>query len=162
IGETENIDVTCGNHIVSAPFEVIDQKYAITIGMDLFYRFGFHIQGLPDIADTKSRLAEPIPDERATLRPLNVPEEEKTEAFQSEKKIFLDKIRPLLVINEKIPLSSHCPIPEMKVFLPVPKGTVLYRRSRNFAYYQRPILDEAIEKWLQDDVIALAPAGNPH
>ncbi|KAF9343014.1 hypothetical protein BGX26_006427, partial [Mortierella sp. AD094] len=80
IGETENIDVTCGNHIVSAPFEVIDQKYAITIGMDLFYRFGFHIQGLPDIEDTKSRLAEPIPDERATLRPLTVPEEEKTEA----------------------------------------------------------------------------------
>ncbi|KAG0020868.1 hypothetical protein BGZ80_003440 [Entomortierella chlamydospora] len=97
IGETENVDVTCGNHIVSASFKVINQKYAIiTIGMDLFYRFGFHIQGLPDIEDTKSRLAEPTPDERAKLRPLTVPEEEKTEAFQAERKIFLDKTRPLL------------------------------------------------------------------
>ena len=25
-----------------------------------------------------------------------------------------------------------------------------------------PILDEAVEMWLKDDVITLAPAGNPH
>ncbi|CAO3568666.1 unnamed protein product [Mortierella alpina] len=48
IGETERIEVTCGKYTVSAPFEVIEQKYAFAIGMDLFYRFGFSIIGLPD------------------------------------------------------------------------------------------------------------------
>ena len=48
------------------------------------------------------------------------------------------------------------------VYLPVPKGTILYRRPRQFAYSQRPILDEAVARWLEDDVITLAPAGNPH
>ena len=50
----------------------------------------------------------------------------------------------------------------MKVFLPVPRGVVLNRRSRTFAYRQRPILDEAVNKWLKDDGITLAPAGDPH
>ncbi|KAI8596452.1 hypothetical protein EDD21DRAFT_285905, partial [Dissophora ornata] len=68
----------------------------------------------------------------------------------------------LMVINASIPLTSFCPVPKMEVFLPVPFGVVLSRRSRTFAYHQRPILDEAMDKWLQDDVITLAPAGNPH
>ncbi|KAF9090395.1 hypothetical protein BGX27_002266, partial [Mortierella sp. AM989] len=121
IGETENVKVKCGNHIVSAPFEVLEQEYDLTIGMDLFYRFGFNIQGLPDPDMMIERLPLPIPEQRVTLKPLDTLEEEKTEAFKAERKAFMDTIRPVLVINDKIPMESHCPVPEMKVYLPLPK-----------------------------------------
>ena len=50
----------------------------------------------------------------------------------------------------------------MKVNLPIPEGTVLYRRPRPYAEKQNSILDEAIQQWLKDDAITLAPAGNVH
>jgi hypothetical protein len=74
----------------------------------------------------------------------------------------MDGIKDVLEENGKIPKTSFCPIPEMKVFLPVPEDVTLNRRSRVFPYSQRPILDEAIARWLEDDVITLAPAGNRH
>jgi hypothetical protein len=64
IGETEHLEVACGRNIVCAPFEVIEQKYALSIGMDLFYRFGFGITGLPDPEPSHNQLPEPIPDEK--------------------------------------------------------------------------------------------------
>ncbi|GJJ76348.1 hypothetical protein EMPS_08707 [Entomortierella parvispora] len=48
----------------------------------------------------------------------------------------------------------------MKVFLAVPEGVELYTRPRVFAASQVPILDAAVEAWIKDDVIMLAPAGN--
>jgi len=162
IGETEHIDVTCGKYTVSAPFEVIDQKYAFAIGMDLFYRFGFTIQGLPDPEGSPDAYPEPIPDERPRIVPIEKPEEELTDEFIKEQEEFMDEIRPLMAVNKAIPITSFCPLPEMMVFLPVPKDVVLYRRSRTFAYHQKPILDETVRKWLEEDVITLAPVGNPH
>jgi len=61
-----------------------------------------------------------------------------------------------MVINSNIPLTTFCPVPEMMVYLPVPKGVVLNRRSRPFAHHQRPIIEEAVEQWLRDDVITIA------
>ncbi|KAI7816635.1 hypothetical protein BC939DRAFT_468500 [Gamsiella multidivaricata] len=55
IGETENV----GGSVLSAPYEVIEQKYAILIGMDHFYRFGFRIEGLPDVEESTHRVPEP-------------------------------------------------------------------------------------------------------
>jgi hypothetical protein len=162
IGETEHVEIACGINIVSAPYEVIDQKYPLSIGMDLFHRFGFGITGLPDPNMQTHQLPEPEPDEKPSIIPLVIPDIEKTDDFITEKKAFMDEIRPLMVINNSIPLTSFCPLPEMMVYLPVPKGVVLNRRSRHFAYNQRPIIDEAVEKWLRDDVITLAPPGNPH
>jgi hypothetical protein len=50
----------------------------------------------------------------------------------------------------------------MKVNLPVPEGTVLYRRPHLYAQKQNSILDEAIQRWINVDVITFAPAGNIH
>ncbi|KAG0240139.1 hypothetical protein BG011_003751, partial [Mortierella polycephala] len=89
--------------------------------MDLFHRFGFSISGLPDPDISPERLPEPIPDEKPTLKPIVTPAMEKTVEFIAEKNAFMHKIRPLMVINGNIPPTSFCPVPEMKVFLPVPK-----------------------------------------
>jgi hypothetical protein len=50
----------------------------------------------------------------------------------------------------------------MEVHLSVPPGTILFRRPCPFAQKQIPIFDEAIAKWKKDNVITLAPTGNPH
>ncbi len=104
IGETEHIEVTCGKYTVSAPFEVIEQKYAFAIGMDLFYRFGFSINGLPDPEGSPDAYPEPIPDEKPRIVPIEKPEEELTEEFVAEQEEFMKEIRPLLVLNKAIPL----------------------------------------------------------
>jgi len=71
-------------------------------------------------------------------------------------------ITDALKANDNISHSSHCPLPEMRVSLEVPRGTVLYRRPRVFAEQQQHIFDEQVEKWIKDGVVCKAPAGNPH
>lgn len=83
---------------------------------------------------------------KPSIVPLVTPDVEKTGEFIAEKKAFMAEIRPLMVINSSIPRTSFCPVPEMMVYLPLPKGVVLSRRSHSFAYHQRPIIDEAVEK----------------
>jgi hypothetical protein len=162
VGETENVEVACGSNVLCAPYEVIDQQHAITIGMDLFHRYGFNIIGLPDPVESPDRLPMPVEDDKPTLIPLTVPDIEKTPGFRKEKDAFTRKIKALLEANGKIPLTSFCPVPEMEVRLPVPDDITLNRRSRVFPHSQRPILDDAVSRWLEDDVITLAPAGNRH
>jgi hypothetical protein len=161
-GRTDNIELQVGIHYVSAPLEVIDQQYPFTIGIDLFHRFGLGITGLPDPGADATTLPDPEPDHKPTLIPGVTPKEEKSAKFIKEKEKFLKDIEQALKENEQVPVTSHCPVPEMKVFLPVPEGTVLFRRPRPFAEKQLPIFDEAIEKWKKDDVITLAPVGNVH
>jgi hypothetical protein len=162
VGETENVEVVCGSNLLCAPYEVIDQQHAITIGMDLFHRYGFNIIGLPDPVESPDRLPVPVEDEKPTLIPLAIPEIERTWEFRKEKRSFSEDLRGLLEANGKIPATSFCPVPEMEVRLPVPDNITLNRRSRVFAHSQRPVLDDAVARWLEDDVITLAPAGNRH
>ncbi|KAF9176180.1 hypothetical protein BGZ51_001466, partial [Haplosporangium sp. Z 767] len=158
VGETENVEVVCGQNVLCAPYEVIEQNHAITIGMDLFHRYGFNIIGLPDPEESTDRMPLPVEDEKPTLIPLTTPAIELTQEFIKEKEEFMRNIKSLLQANAMIPKTSHCPVPEMKVRLPVPEDIQLYRRPRVFAASQIPILDEAVETWLKDDVITLAPA----
>ena len=162
IGETENVEVICGEMTLSAPYEVIEQDHALTIGMDLFHRFGFNLVGLPDPEMSTAKVPPPVEDEKPTLIPLAVPEVEKTKEFVQEKKEFMRVIKKALEDNAKIPKASYCPVPEMKVYLDVPPGVTLFRRPRSFAAAQMPILDEAVKTWLEDDVITLAPPGNAY
>jgi hypothetical protein len=152
----------CGKNILSAPFEVIEQKHAVAIGMDLFYHFGFGVSGLPDVEVSSRRLPDAKEDERPTLKPPITPKEESKPEFLKLKAEFDEAIQSFLKENENIPPSSHCPVEAMKVYLPVPKGTIVHRRARPIPYAQRPIVDQTVEAWLKSDVVTLAPVGNPH
>ena len=149
-------------NVLCAPYEVIEQDHAITIGMDLFHHFGFNIVGLPDPELSTAKAPTPIEDEKPTLIPLSTPAIELTDTFIQEKKEFMKQIRARLQDNARISPKSHCPVPEMKVYLEVPEGVELFRRPRVFAASQIPILDEAVAAWLKDDVIELGPVGNKY
>ncbi|KAI1285854.1 hypothetical protein EDD11_000708, partial [Mortierella claussenii] len=114
VGETENVEIICGQNLLCAPYEVIEQKHAITIGMDLFHRYGFNIVGLPDPEESTGRMPVPVEDEKPTLIPLTIPAIEKTQKFVTEKSEFMQSIKSVLEENAKIPKTSFCPVPEMK------------------------------------------------
>ncbi|KAG0284399.1 hypothetical protein BGZ98_005935, partial [Dissophora globulifera] len=160
IGRTENVDLTYGDRVVSSTLEVIEQSYPFIIGMDLFHEFGLGIVGLVNPGDDTTTLSEPERDHKPSLIPGKQPDEESTAEFIKAKEQFMAGIKNALDDNAEIPKESYCPVPEMKVYLPVPKDVVLYRRSRPFAERQKSILDETVEKWSHDDVITLAPVGN--
>lgn len=162
IGQTESIEVRYGPHIVSAPFEVLEHCCPFIIGMDLFHELGLGISGLTDPGDDATRMPFPTSDSQPTLVPGEVPKEEQSAAFIAFKTQFLSEIKESLDHNSLIPKSSSCPVPEMKVFLPVPKGTVLFHRPCPYAERQQPIVDETVNKWLNDDVITLTPVSNVH
>ncbi|KAI1287915.1 hypothetical protein EDD11_010123, partial [Mortierella claussenii] len=114
LGETESVEVTCGDNMLSAPYEVIDQEHAITIGMDLFHRFGFNLMGIPDPEMTTEKASPPVEDAKPTLIPLKKPLIEETSEFVKEKQEFMRQIKDALEKNKQISPQSHCPIPEMK------------------------------------------------
>jgi hypothetical protein len=162
MGQTNNIAFECNKRSLMASFEVFELKHAFVIGMDLLHRLGISISGIEDGRDSAQLLPLPIPDNKPSVRPLVTPKEELTAEFKKNKADFMSFIGTALKDNTKIPHSSHCPLPEIKVALEVPKGTVLFRRPRVFAHEQQSIFDEQIDKWIKDEVITKAPAGNPH
>ncbi|KAG9062273.1 hypothetical protein KI688_006605 [Linnemannia hyalina] len=122
IGVTDQVEFEFNGRFLSAPFEIIgDQEFALTIGMDLFYHMGFALCGLPDIKEMSPAHDVPVEDEKPSLRPITTPEEELTADFKRMKGRFLDAISKALKDNENISKTSHCPVPEMMVYLPVPK-----------------------------------------
>ncbi|KAG0299187.1 hypothetical protein BGZ98_010264 [Dissophora globulifera] len=148
MGETEAINFSCNGHTITTSFEVFEVEYPIVIGMDLFSRLGFSIQGIDDGRKDATLLPTPIPDTPPNLVPLETPEEETTPEFIAEKAKFLKEIKKALKKNKAIPKTSYCPLEDMKVYLPVRKGKSLYRRPRIFAETQQPIFDEQIKKWI--------------
>jgi transposase InsO family protein len=162
IGETEPIEIRCNEHSILSGLEVFDLEFSFIIGMDIFHELGFSIGGISDGRENAERLPQPIPDEKPSLLPLTKPEEELTPQFIAEQKAFMKYIDEVLKGNADIPRNSYCPVSEMKVYLPVPKGTTIFRKPRPFAEQQMHIFDDQVAKWLEDEVITLAPPGNPH
>ena len=155
VGYVGPLRLTCNGRTLDVKCEVFElPAHAIQIGMDYFHKFGFSIENLPNPAGDHSKSDEvlTIPDVPHALVPLQQPAAELTEEFQSERNRMLEHIAPVLEANASIPPTSHCTIDGMRVFLPVPEGTVLFRKPRPFAESQQKIFDEQIEKWLADGV----------
>lgn len=129
--------------------------------MDYFHQFGLAIIDLANPGDEAVQPPKPEEDKKSLLIHRKIPVE-KTYAIIQAKEKFMKYITASLEWNVNMPTSSHCPIPEMKVNLPVPEGTVVYRRPCPYAQIQNSILNEAIEKWIRNHVITLAPVGNVH
>ena len=105
VGETENVEIICGQNVLCAPYEVIEQNHAITIGMDLFHRYGFNIIGLPDPEESTGRMPMPVEDEKPTLIPLTIPDERRRRYLRRKEGVH-EGIKPSLEENAKIPKTS--------------------------------------------------------
>ncbi|KAG0195837.1 hypothetical protein BGX28_000535, partial [Mortierella sp. GBA30] len=157
-GETEPVEIRCNEHSIFTALEVFDLEFAFIIGMDIFHELGFSIGGISDGREDAHCLPPPIPDEKPSILPIETPAEELNPKFLAERKAFMHYIESTLQSNAEVPRNSYCPVPEMLVRLPVPKGTTVFRKPRPFAEQQMHIFDEQVAKWLADEVITLAPA----
>jgi transposase InsO family protein len=161
-GKTEPITIWCNNHSILTTFEIFDLPIDFIIGMDIFHDLGYSIAGINDGHEQTSTLSPPIPDNTPMVTPLRTPDIELTPEFIKDKEVFLKAIQNALNENKNIPMNSHCPVPEMNVYLPIPKDKPLYRRPKQFAEQQMAIFDEQIEKWLKEEIISPALPGNPY
>lgn len=163
IGRTDSLEIEYNEQIVCAPFEVINNCcHSFLVGMDLFHRLSLSISGLENPNKDATLLLEPNEVTKPSIVPDKVPAEENLLEFINIRKLFLAMIQDSLEKNGLISQSSSCPVPEMKVYLPVRKGISVFQRPRQFPEKQQSISDEEVTKWLKDEVNTLAHAGNPH
>lgn len=135
-------------------------SYEFQIGIDRMHEFGFGITGLPNPVPSFPTSVVIMPDKKPCIVSCNeIPVLERTPSFIKAKAQALEYIRPAMEANAAIPLDSYCPVPEMKVYLPVPERTTIHRRQRLFAEH---IVDEQVQKWLDEGIITTAPPGTPH
>lgn len=162
-GTTIPITVQCNGRQRTLEMEVLDlPSHDFQIGMDRMHEFGFGVSGLPTPTPSFPTTFT-IPDTKPCIVPADeVHELEHTPSFKADKARALEYIQPALSANAAIPLNSSCPVPEMKVYLTVPENTVIHRRQRPFAESEQHVVDEQVQRWLDEGVVCLAPAGTPH
>ena len=130
-------------YVVGVPFEAIDNcTHDFIVGMDIFHKLGLGVSGLDFPGKDANTLLEPLEDVKPSLIPRLLPKEEKQAAFQKLKALFLAIVQQSLEENGQIPKSSHCPVPEMRVFLPVKEGTTVFQgqeimQKNNKAFLRR-------------------------
>lgn len=163
-GITTPITVECNSHERTFSMEVFDlSAYDFQIGMDRLHDFGFGIYGLPNPLPNPPGNVLIIPDKKPCIVPTEeTSEPEQTPSFIKAKAKAMSYIQPALDANAAIPLDSYCPVPEMKVYLPIPSGTVIHRRQRPFAEQQQQIVDDTVHRWLNEGIVCSAPPGTSH
>jgi hypothetical protein len=166
---TDNM-ITCNELRLTCNGRTVDQQilvmlidnYDFVIGMDLFARFGFRIEGviLPKQSNNNDIW---IQDEKPSIIPDEQPEEEMTEKFQEQKQVFTSKLLPTLKANEEIDPKSHCDLEIMRVELKVMPNCIIQERPRPFhAQTEKDEVDKTVQKWWDTGVIVRAPKGNPY
>ncbi|KAF9992592.1 hypothetical protein BGZ80_004549 [Entomortierella chlamydospora] len=114
------------------------------IGMDYLHLFGMGITGIKNPIEDFDTPTAPIPDVPPLIVSRDRPDIELTPEFIEYRRRFLLPIKSELDTNADIPRNSHCPIPEMKVYLTVPPGTVVYSRPRSFAQADQALVQETV------------------
>ncbi|KAG0302529.1 hypothetical protein BGZ99_002969, partial [Dissophora globulifera] len=121
------------------------------------------LHGLPNPSHNFENDEIVIEDKKPPLLPVSkTPEVELSKPFIQAKEQGLDYIQPALANNAAIPLNGFCPVPEMKVYLPVPPKTTVFRRQRPLPQADEQLLSDTVKRWHDEGIICLAPAGNPH
>lgn len=157
-GSIQNVKVTYGDRKFEHTFELIDlpdPKVPIYAGMDILSKMGIGITGLnsawPSIiapSEVDSTVVDPQKEE-----PNNSPA-----GTDAERKIFFDRIEPLIIKNKQIPTTSFCTLPESVVRLDTGDAPPVHKRQYPIAVAMQPILQETIDRWLHDGTIEEAPA----
>ncbi|KAG0203722.1 DNA photolyase phr1, partial [Mortierella sp. GBA43] len=158
----ERITLICNGRTVEWQSSVIDQKYYdFLIGMDLFPRFGYRIEGfhIPIHPRNDVYVVE--------AKPAIVPEDpiatEQEPSFVRRREIFLQRIDDALQRNGQIDPKSHCPLDIMRVELKVKDGCTIQQGSRRFyTQTENNEVDTTVKKWIDNGIIVPAPKGNPY
>src|SRR3982074_2717982 len=151
--------IKCGNKTIWHHCEVmkLSEGTDMLLGSDVITKLGIAISGLPIGHKLAERLPEPVADEVPMLRPLGMPEAEKTAEFIEVKDSFMKAIAEVVEENQKIPPNSFCMLPESVVYLNTSEGKYAYRRQYPIPVAMEALVDEAVESWKAEGIIVPVP-----
>ncbi|KAG0858690.1 hypothetical protein G6F15_013841 [Rhizopus arrhizus] len=127
-----------------------DDKSNVILGLDILSHLGIALTGVAHNWDDNEAIFDDSIDD--TVKPNNSPA-----GTEHERTQFIEKIQPLLTENMNIPKDAFCTVPESIIHLPTEKGKIVNHKQYPIAYKLKPVLDEAINKWLDNGTITKAP-----
>ena len=135
------------------------------VGVDLFPRFGFRVEGVPVSFPPDDPHPDEAPDPYSlTDDPSAFNQSRWLEQHQAPPVLrdrLLRAIQPDLDANSAIPSSSFCTHPSALLRLPTGDAAPVYVPQYRLADYFHPFVDDQLEQWLADRVIVDAPATSP-
>jgi hypothetical protein len=164
IGITDPLEIKYANGIkFKHSFEVMNFndgfEFDILLGTDILPKMNIGLTGVAfRIKDDHAHSDAALSDE-AIFENLNIERERKHEPDNSpagtpeQRAEFMSIIKESLEINQSIPITSSCPLPESIVRLPTKEGATAYRRQYPIPYALRPVLDKQIKEWLETGTI---------
>ena len=160
IGTTTPLQISYNGHKPTFSFEVMNlARDDVIIGRDLMPLIGIALTGLAIKWDDNDSTSD-------TTSTLDMVEKEHNEPNNSpagtpdERHSFKHHIQPFMEANARIPKTSFCNLEESVIELPTPGVTSSYHRQYPIPYSQRPAVDAAVKKWLDDGGIVRAPINN--
>src|SRR3982074_2672180 len=159
IGVTEKVMIECGNKTIWHHCKVmkLSEGTDMLLGHNVITKLGITILGLLIGHEMAQRLPEPVADKIPMLRPLGMPEAEKTAEFIEVKDSFMKAIAEVVEENQKMSPNSFCTLPESVVYLNTPEGKYAYRRQYPIPAAMEALVDEAVESWKAEGIILPMP-----
>jgi hypothetical protein len=164
IGITVPLEIKYANGIkFKHSFEVMNFnqgfEFDILLGTDILPKMNIGLTGVAFRIKDDHAHSDAALSDKAIFDNLNIESEKKHEPDNSpagtpeQRAEFMSIIKESLEINQSIPMTSSCPLPESIVHLPTKEGATAYRRQYPIPYALRPVLDKQIKEWLETGTI---------
>ena len=135
--KTTDVELTCSLELT----ELNENK--VIIGMDLLFKLGIGLVGLPIDFPIELKIDSKVPREDKRI--------------EEEKLAVPDCILGAIDRNEDIKITSFCTLPESVITLPTINNSAVYRRQYNIPEMLKKEVDNQVNNWLSAGTIKLAP-----
>ena len=163
-GITDPLQFKYANGIAfTHPLEVIEFNeefdFDVLLGTDILPKINIGLTGVAYNVGMEHIHSDTMAVDRPCFENINTDHENKLEPDNSpagtpaQRAEFFETIKPSLAENQKIPVTSHCPMPESIIHLPTQEGATAYRRQYPIPHALRPVLSKQIDEWLKTGTI---------
>lgn len=159
IGETHPLKCKYSNGIAfEQVFEVAvfndDHEFDILLGKDILRKMNIGLTGVAYKLEGNTHFNDKAIFENVNFDHTNEHEPDNSPAGTPEERAnFFNLVKGSIDLNQKIPPSSSCPMPESIIRLPTKEGATSYRRQYPIPHALRPVLDKQIDEWLKTGTI---------
>ena len=156
IGYASNVELVYGNSTLSnVQLEVVPDLNGppVFLGEDTLACLDLPINGLPFRPKDAISISEATIDPIVPVVEASQSSDSPDELTQGHLKSAMEAIQPELEANSAISPLEPCPLEMAIVRLDTPEGRVTHKRQFPIAERMRPVLQEAIDQWLEEGVV---------
>ncbi|CAO3646039.1 unnamed protein product [Mucor hiemalis] len=152
-GEVQDVNILYNGIQLKHNFELFDfdSDASVCIGSDLMGKLNIVISGLA----TSWTPYEPVKEEPIDATSGDTFSHDHPYGSIEEREYMMKEIQPLLEENMKIPITSCCTLPGSEVELEVDEANYKYRRQYRIPHAYAIPVNEQVQTWLKDGVIAV-------